>query len=152
MQQLKILNTKEVKEITGLLKEEFGFEEKLNYVFLLNNRDRIYIINKDMTRINLENLRIDSMGLYFGELKNKTLRLSIEGSQIIGRGAKKNLIELDEKEMHEWLKGENLHKKMEKSAFVILKHKDDILGCGRYKEGKIFNYVPKERRLRVVSN
>ena len=65
--------------------------------------------------------------------------------------AKKNVIELNDSERNSWMKGEELIKDLgEKSRFVVLKNKNDILGCGRYKEKKLFNYVPKERRLRVI--
>jgi NOL1/NOP2/fmu family ribosome biogenesis protein len=149
---LLILNTREIKEILTILKKQWGFNEKLNYVFLRNAKGKIYIVNKDINRIELEKMRIDSIGLYFGEQRNGTIRLSIEGSQMIGQYANKNLIELTEKETDEWLKGENItFKNKEGNAFVILKNGTDILGCGRHKEGKIHNYVPKERRLRVIS-
>ena len=47
--------------------------------------------------------------------------------------------------------GNDIDKEFNVHGFIILKYKKDFIGCGRYKEGKIFNYVPKERRLRVVS-
>ncbi|MBC8444307.1 hypothetical protein H8D83_01845 [Candidatus Woesearchaeota archaeon] len=152
MQNLKILNNKEIKKITEILKQQFGFKEKLDYVFLMNQRNRLYLINKDLAKLNLETLRIDSIGLYFGEYRRDEVRLSIEGGQMIGKKVTKNIIELNDREAEEWLTGQDIHKKSNVSGFVILKHKEDILGCGRYKEEKILNYVPKERRLRVVSN
>lgn len=152
MQNLKILNNKEIKRIIEILKQQFGFKEKLDYVFLINQRNRLYLVNKDISKLNLENLRIDSIGLYFGEYRNEEVRLSIEGGQMIGKKATKNIIELNDKEAEEWLTGQDIFKELKDRGFVILKHKKDILGCGRYKEGKIFNYVPKERRLRVVSS
>ncbi len=152
MHNLKILNNKEIKKILQILEAQFGFKEKLDYVFLMNQRNRLYIINKDLAKINLEKLRIDSIGLYFGEYKREEVRLSIEGSQMIGKKATKNVIELNDKEAEEWLTGQDITKEFKSLGFVILKHKKDILGCGRYKQGVILNYVPKERRLRVVSN
>ena len=152
MKKLKILNNKEIKKILEILKQQFGFKEKLDYVFLINQRNRLYLVNKEISKLNLENLRIDSIGLYFGEYRHDEVRLSIEGSQMIGKKSTKNIIELNDKEAEEWLLGQDILKESTIKGFVILKHKKDILGCGRYKEGKIFNYVPKERRLRTLSN
>ena len=152
MQKLKILNNKEIKEILGLLDYQFGFNEKLDYVFLMSSKNKIYLVNKNIERIDLEKLRIDAIGLYFGELNREELRLSIEGSQMIGVKSNKNVVELDKKEAELWSMGNDLKKELLVHGFIILKHKKDFIGCGKYKEGRIFNYVPKERRLRVVNS
>ena len=149
MDNLKILNSREIKNIYNKLKERFGFEKALDYVFLINNKNRIYLINKDFAEIDTSKLRINSLGLYFGEINNKEIRLSIEGAQLIGKDCKENVLELDEKEAREWLKGFDLFKDIEDKGFIILKHKEDFLGCGKAVEEKILNYVPKNRRLRV---
>ena len=44
MQNLNILNTREIKKILNLLNEQFGFEDKLNYVFLQNKDGKIFLI------------------------------------------------------------------------------------------------------------
>ncbi len=155
MKKLQILNTRELKEIKKALTKQFNFKGKLPYVFLISPRNRLYIINKDLSRIDLNKLgtKIDSLGLYFGEYKNTTIRLSMEGSILIAKHSSKNILELTDPEIKKWLKGEDLFKDLgKKSKFIILKHKKDILGCGRYKQERIFNYVPKERRMRVFSN
>lgn len=97
MQKLKILNNKEIKGILKLLDNQFGFKEKFDYVFLMSSKNKIYLVNKNIGEIDIEKLRIDAIGLYFGELNHGELRLSIEGSQIIGKKASKNIVELDKK-------------------------------------------------------
>ena len=152
MKKLKILNNKEIKEILRLLSNQFGFKNKLDYVFLMNQKNKIYLVNRDIERLDIDNLRIDSLGLYFGEINHRSLRLSIEGSQMIGKESIKNIVELDKKEAELWSMGNDIDKKLNCYGFVILKHNEDFIGCGRYKERRIFNYVPKERRLRVISS
>jgi len=94
----------------------------------------------------LTKLRINSLGLYFGKIEKDGLRLSIEGSQLIGNKSKKNVIKLDDNQVKEWMAGEVLEIKDYK-GFVIIKHKNDFLGCGKAKEDRILNFVPKTRRL-----
>ncbi|MFC1686895.1 hypothetical protein ACFL0E_00885 [Nanoarchaeota archaeon] len=96
MQKLKILNTRDLKEIKNKLKEQFDYSEKLEkeHAFLLNQKDRIFMVNKDISRIDLEKLKVDKYGLYFGEWKNEELRLSMEGAWLVGQKAKKNIVEL----------------------------------------------------------
>jgi len=107
------------------------------------------MINKDFSEIDIEKIRINSIGLYFGETFHNEIRLSIEGSQLIGKDCTKNILELNEKESKEWLKGIDIDKEVEDRGFVIIKHDKDFLGCGKAVESKILNYVPKNRRLRV---
>jgi NOL1/NOP2/fmu family ribosome biogenesis protein len=150
MPQLKILNNKEIKQILKQIEQQWGAELKQDYAFLKNNKNRIFIINKDIEKIDLERLRINSIGLYFCEIDNG-IRLSIEGSQIIGPKAEKNIVEITEEQVKQWLKGEDLEiKENNYSGFVIIKHKNDFLGTGKYKDGKVLNYVGKSRRVSII--
>lgn len=149
MQNLKILNKKEIKNILELIKSRWGSDVELDYAFLINLKNRIFIANKELFDIDMKKIRINSLGLYFGELSNNELRLTIEGSQLIGPKATKNVVELSDSEARAWLKGEDLEKDIDEKGFIILKHRDDYLGSGKVKENRILNYVPKTRRLAV---
>ena len=148
MPQLKILNSKEIKNIFELIEKQWGAKLKLDYAFLQNQKDRVFIVNRDISKINLEKLRINSIGMYFCEIDRIGIRLSIEGSQIVGPKAAKNIVEINEEQAKKWLKGEDLEIEGKNlSGFIILKHNNYFLGTGRFKEGKILNYVGKERRI-----
>ena len=150
MPELKFLNSKETKEILKLIEEQWGAKLKLDYTFAKNSKNRVFIVNKDINKIDFSKLRINSVGMYFCDLENE-IRLSIEGSQIIGPKAVKNVVEINEEQTKEWLKGEDLEidGKSNYSGFVIIKHNADFLGTGKYKENKILNYVNKGRRVSV---
>ena len=151
MPELKILNSKEIKEIYGLIEKQWGAKLKLDYGFLKNNKNRIFVVNKDISKIDFSKLRLNSVGMYFCEIDSRGIRLSIEGSQIVGPKAVKNIVELDEEETKKWLKGEDLEKECKDcSGFVILKNKNDFLGNGKYANGKILNYVGKTRRISAI--
>jgi NOL1/NOP2/fmu family ribosome biogenesis protein len=147
MQNLTILNTKQKKEIFQLLDSQWGIKQKLDYIFLRNSEGRLFIINKDLEKIDESKLRINSMGLYFGELRNNELRLTIEGSQIIGSSAKKNIYTLNNSQFKDWLAGKDIEAEHDHVCFLLMKHKKDFIGTGKYKEGKILNFIPKARRL-----
>ncbi|MBW2984189.1 hypothetical protein KY361_03685 [Candidatus Woesearchaeota archaeon] len=150
MQNLKILNKKEIKNILESIKTQWGCDVELNYAFLMNQKNRIFIANKELFDIDMKKIRINSLGLYFGEQVNeKEFRLTIEGSQLIGPRATKNVVELSDSEMRAWLKGDDLDKDLNEKGFIILKHGDDYLGTGKVKDNRILNYVPKTRRLAV---
>ncbi len=149
MFSLQILNSKQTKEIKSIIEQQWDSKEQLDCAFLMNNRDRIFAVNREIGKLDFLKLRINSIGLYFGELKDGQLRLSIEGSQIIGPSAKKNVAEISTQEMKVWLKGEDLVKECEGcTGFVIVRSGNDFLGCGRYSNGTIKNFVPKTRRIK----
>lgn len=151
MQQLKILKRKELKKILEIIRKQWDVEVKLDYCFLLNNKNRLFIVNKDIDKVDFSKIRVNNLGLYFGELREGTLRLSIEGSQIIGKYAKRNVLELDDEQLNSWVKGEDFFIESDLKGFVLIKYKDDFYGSGKMIENKLLNFVPKSRRLRVVN-
>ena len=44
--------------------------------------------------------------------------------------------------------GTDIKSEQEFVGFVIIKKNEDFLGCGKYKEGIILNYVSKARRIK----
>lgn len=168
MLKLNILNSKEIKEITKLIESQWGVKLNLDYTFLKHSKTqeifdskkgknfsgnqecRIFIVNKDIKNIEFEALRISSVGMYFCEVDRKGIRLSIEGSQLIGPKAVKNIAEISEEQAKQWFRGEDLKINGSYSGFVILKHKNDFLGNGKFRDGVVLNYVTKSRRSNVI--
>ena len=151
MPELKILNNKEIKEIYQLIEKQWSAKIKLDYGFLKNNKNRVFMVSKDIAKIDTSKLRLNSVGMYFCEIDENGIRLSIEGSQIVGEHAGKNIVELNGEEARNWFKGENLDKECKDcNGFVILKNKKDFLGTGKYSNGRILNYVGKTRRVNIA--
>ncbi len=140
-----------MKPILNIIKEQWGAVIDFPWAWYQSTKNDLFVISKDITKIDATKLRINSVGLYIAEFKNSEVRLSIEGSQLIGPHATKNVVELDETELRKWLRGEDLNKTVDAQGYVILKSGNDFVGCGKIKEGKILNFVPKARRV-VVSD
>ncbi len=147
MENLTVLNSKERKNIFRMLKEQFDSDFGEEYEFFINPRNRIFIISKDFSKIDVKELRVNSLGLYLGELYHEELRLSVDGAQIVGKNAKKNIIELNDEDSERWMKGEDFDVDSDLSGFVIVKNGSDIMGCGKIANKRLYNYVPKERRV-----
>lgn len=147
----KVLNTREVKKILDWLKKHYGIKElKIDKVFLRSAKDKIYLISRKVSELETKNLRINLVGMYFAKEEKKGIRLSIEGSQIIGPKATKNVVELNKKQVDDWTKGQDINCDADAEGFIIIKNDKDFYGVGNYKEGKILNYVPKERRIKKL--
>ncbi|MDD4878101.1 MAG: hypothetical protein PHO02_03635 [Candidatus Nanoarchaeia archaeon] len=144
--EFKVLNTREVKAILAELKEHFGMEDKMEEAFIEGGDGKIYLISRKFGEIDQSKLRINNLGLYFCKREKGGLRPTIEGSQIIH--ATTNVFEMNEEQMDEWIHGNDLRVgKQGLQGMVILKYKNDFYGCGAYKEERILNFTPKERRL-----
>ncbi len=157
MQQLAIFNTREIKEIKEIVIENFGHFPAGDYVFLRNENDRIFLVNKDISKINLDHLIIDKLGLYFAEHKPGQVRLSKEGAQLLAQDAKankvelNNVVELSEEETKDYFRGQDLKKDLGKeNKLILLRYKKDVFGCAKYKEGKILNFLPKIHRGEII--
>lgn len=151
MGRMNFLKSKERKQFANAIEKQWGrCPEMIRSKFLVKSgKDRIYLVNTEYDTVDLNGIRINNVGLYIAEEKGE-LRLSIEGSQLVGPEATKNVLEIDDESRKQWFMGEDLHVPGDFEGFVILKHGKDFIGSGKYKEGKILNFVPKTRRLQQV--
>jgi len=146
----EVLNAKAVKQIMFFLREQFCFDEKLDYVFVLSKKEKVFLINRDVELLDFDKLRVDALGLYFGKFYKDGFRLSIEGSQLIGDRCNCNVVEINQEEKHDWFKGFDVRIGVE-SGFVILKNESDFLGCAKVKDFIAFNSVSSSRKLKNVN-
>ncbi|MBU5689056.1 MAG: hypothetical protein KQA41_02430 [Candidatus Aenigmarchaeota archaeon] len=152
MQIKKILNSKETKEIEDILEKNYSCNFRLrDYIVILTSDDKIWICSREIARIEIKNLkRVNAIGLYFGKLKrNNKIQLSIEGSMLVGKTARKNVVLVEN--IQEYIRGKDtfgICENCEKDNFVIVKNKNDFFGSGILREnGVIENILPKSRRF-----
>ena len=142
-----ILSKKEVKKLIKQIQVIFGIKNlKLDYLFFKNNDNKIYILSKEFSSLDSSKFKINNLGLYIIKIEPFGIRLSIEGSQLIGKKATKNILEIDDPK--EWMKGNDIVADKKYKSGVLIKYKDNFLGSGFYSKGKIINFIPKSRRVR----
>ena len=148
IKELDFLGSRDLKHFFHLIEQQYGkvpsFFEQSAFV---KRNDRIALVSRGIEGVLNNSLRINSAGLYIAEVKNDQLRLSIEGSQLIGPTATKNVCEITTEQTKEWFKGNDLEIKRVFEGFVIIKSGNDFIGSGKFKDGFILNFVPKARRL-----
>ena len=151
MKQLRILNTRDAHEIIEKLEKQYDCELSFDFAFLMDSNEKIFVVDRDAAQIDFAKLRLNSVGLYFGEVtKNGEIRLTMEGSQIVGRFAQKNIVDLDERQVRKYFLGEEISGSFDVSGFVLLRFRGDFFGAAKYKEGKILNYLPKYHRTKEL--
>lgn len=148
MGSVKFLSRKDAKPIIAQVNDQWGADISsfLDRFFFLRRKDDINVISRDVASFDFSALRVNRVGLYFCE-EYRGIRLSIEGSQLVGPLATKNVLEIDDSQLQLWLKGEDVFLEADVEGMVLVKHGQDFVGCGKYSEGKLFNFVPKTRRL-----
>lgn len=148
---IHILNSKEKKEIESQLQEQFGIQ-KLPDRILQIGKERLRLFTGNFTEKEMEKLskitHIEGIGLYIARQENDGIRLSIEGAQILKNQIKKNIFELNDLQLKEWLSGADLQMKTGKRGIFIIKYQNDFLGSGKISEQKISNFIPKSRRIK----
>jgi NOL1/NOP2/fmu family ribosome biogenesis protein len=85
-------------------------------------------------------------GLHIGSMESDGLRPTIDACQL----AKKNFVEVDEKEARRWMCGLDLEKEAS-GDYVIIRYGRYILSPGKPRGGRILNNLPKNRRLPLNS-
>lgn len=161
MQKLNVLNTREKKKVVDDLKEQYEFSGAIEGALMMNKEKKIFLITPDIAKISRDQdkeLRVDAAGLYIGKIEVNGIRLSMEGSQLIGPYSKKHFLEIDEEHLEHWVKGEDfeLSEKEQKKTgneegFFIIKFGNDYMGCGQIKNNNLRSLVSKERRLKVLN-
>ena len=151
MISLKILNKNEKAEIERKLTHQVGIKN-IPGIILRKGREKLFLFSGSFNEKQIKELEraviVERIGFYFAKIVDWEIRLSIEGTQILKDQIKKNIFELNDEQVNEWMMGRELGIKTGKKGFLIIKYKDDFLGCGKASEHKIGNFIPKNRRLK----
>ncbi len=158
MRNLRPLSSRESRHIIELVNEQYGCDIRLDYYLIIHERDRnIFIVSREVAQIDLEALRVNSLGSYFCEQNDDAtaVRLSIEGSQLVGPLATKNTLTLADDEYKLWAKGTELkltpelqERLKETQGYLLIKNsRADFYGTARAKNDALLNFTPKNRRI-----
>jgi len=155
---MKILYSNEKKEIIKQL-EYYGVSE-LPYLLVESSKGRIRGYSGNFSLKELQELqnsvRLEVIGMYMFNTYEEGIRLSLDAIHLLKSQIKKNILEIDNKQAEEWMRGQDIlineedkeKWKNEEKGFKVIKNKDDFIGCGKLLADRIVNYLPKERRAK----
>ena len=154
MKSLRTLSKQEIKIINNQPFSQFNLSFPSDLRYYLNDRERLFVVNSDFTKVDERKLIIDRVGLYVAEVKDKEIRLSKEGAQYLGEMARKskvelkNTVELTDEELKLYFKGDDLDKDLD---FAQLQTQPKQ---GELKQGnkKISSLTPPQLSLVPVSS
>jgi NOL1/NOP2/fmu family ribosome biogenesis protein len=146
---MEIIYGAEKKNILKQLNEQYGITS-LPYLLIKFGAEKIRAYSGDFSteelRFLAKNIIIENIGLYILNVKEGA-RLTFDGVSLFKGQISKNILEIDDNQAKEWLKGNDLVVNLDRGFFVI-RYKDEFIGCGKSTGEKITNFVPKERRIR----
>jgi NOL1/NOP2/fmu family ribosome biogenesis protein len=145
--KIQTLNRKEKREFEEKLKQKFGvILPRCSLVKGGKNKIRIFTGDLSEHELNILSgaVRVETIGMYYAQYIDN-IRISFSSSNLFK--ATKNILELNEKQAKQWLRGEDLNMKVKNKGYILIKYDDMIVGCGKATEDKILNFVPKEKRI-----
>lgn len=149
---MKILSRKDAKEIEAMIEDVYGAKEALRdfTVLVTGKREKIWITHRDVFSIDIDKLRINSIGLYFGRIDLRKLKMSVEACSIVGPKATKNIIELKEEQLWDFLRGFDVELRDTEEVnneYRLVKYGKEWLGIAKVDNGVLKNALPKSRKI-----
>jgi NOL1/NOP2/fmu family ribosome biogenesis protein len=139
----------EKKKLLIRLSEQFGIEN-LPYLLIRTGKEKVRAFTGSLSKDEINELgsiaNVEIIGLYLFK-EEHDLRLSFEAPIALKDQITKGIIEISDTDAEEWMRGFDLPMQISPGA-VVVKNKEDFLGCGRSTGQKIANYVPKDRRIK----
>ncbi|MEA3329900.1 MAG: hypothetical protein U9Q06_04100 [Nanoarchaeota archaeon] len=148
-----LLSNSKKKKILNQLEKSYGINE-LKYLVIETGKGKYRIYSGSLSREEInelgKNLNLEIIGERFAKIDLEKPRINFDALNLpeIKSQLKEKVIEISDKEVKNWMAGENLDKEISEEGFVVIKNKGDILGSGQNRRTFIQNYVPKERRVR----
>jgi NOL1/NOP2/fmu family ribosome biogenesis protein len=146
----KFIKSPEKRRLIEELNERFGISE-LPYLLIESGKEKIRAFSGSLSKDEIIELgrmaNIEGVGVYFMKKEDSGLRLSFEATQLLKGQITKNILYINDSQLQLWIRGHDLDIKVAPGTYIIA-HEEDFLGCGKSNGEKIFNYVPKERRIK----
>jgi len=154
MSEHKFIKSNEKRDMLKELNENFGIT-KLPYLFVESGKEKIRAFSGSLSKDEILEIarlaKVEGVGIYFMKKEVTGLRLSFEATQLLKSQITKNILDIDDKQFEYWIRGHDLEFKVPEGVYVM-RFNNDFLGCGKSNGEKIFNYVPKERRIKKPLN
>ena len=151
MKQVNFINSKEKKRILEELENLYGITN-LPYMLSEAGKKKIRAFSGTMTKEEIQELteitNVEVIGMYLISQKDDDLRINFDALPLFKDQISKSILQLNEQQYEHWIRGQDLDFQT-KSGTYILSYKGDLMGIGKSNGIRIFNYLPKERKLKT---
>ncbi|MEK6919355.1 MAG: hypothetical protein AABW73_04960 [Nanoarchaeota archaeon] len=162
MASFNVLNNKDKQALLSRLNNQFGIS-KIDGSFITFGHDKFRVFTGVITADQISTLkqffRLEILGSYFFTLEgdgDNDIRLSHDAAIILRDQITKNFVVIDKAQEFDWLRGKDVSLTPDQvkdyelvRGFVVVKCDGEVVGCGRIsQDGRLRNFVPKERRIK----
>ncbi|MBS3065730.1 hypothetical protein J4229_01655 [Candidatus Pacearchaeota archaeon] len=148
------IKSSEKNRIIEELNEQFGITN-IPYLLIESGKEKIRAFSGSLSKEEIikagELAKVEGVGIYFLKKEETGLRLSFEALMLLKEQITKNVLDIDESQMNLWIRGNDLEANIPQGVYAI-RFNGDFFGCGKSNGTKLFNYVPKERRIKKPLN
>ncbi len=146
---IQFIKSNEKRKIIEQLNQQFGIQD-LPYLLLESGSEKIRAFSGSLSKDEILEIgrlaNIESIGTYLVK-KEHDLRLSFDACHLLKNQINKNIVEINEEDYEEYIRGYDLPIKTDRGTKVI-KFNSDFVGCAKSNTEKLINHIPKERRLK----
>jgi NOL1/NOP2/fmu family ribosome biogenesis protein len=149
---MKFLNSKQKRAVVEGLRETYGITE-LNYSLIEAGKKRIRAFSGNLAGDEILRLgeftNIEVIGMYLISQKDDDFRLNFDAVSLLRNEITKGIVEISREQAERWMRGQDIDFECPR-GIVVLKFGEELMGVGKSNGVKIFNYVPKERKLKTA--
>ncbi len=147
---VKFIKTAEKKKIAQRLVKLY--DVKLPDCELLElNKNQIRIFSGTLNKSRIRELskvtKIDSIGLHVIDNEQGDLKLTFDSLNVLE--PERPWVEINSGQLDQWLKGHDIEAVSSKGS-LILEYRGDLVGMAKSTGNKIFNSVPKDRKIKTA--
>jgi NOL1/NOP2/fmu family ribosome biogenesis protein len=149
--KIRFIKSSEKKKMTSQLKKKFGISN-LPFLLIESGKEKIrgftgHISKEEILDLSLLT-NIETLGLYLMRKESENdIRLTIDATHLLKNQITKNIVEISDTQLHDFIRGNNIEMQAPQGN-IIIKNNDDLIGGAKSNTEKVFNYVPKNRRIK----
>ena len=145
----EFIHSTEKNKIIEALSSQFGITN-LPYLLIRTGAEKIRAYSGSLSKDEIMQIdklvNIEIIGEYLLKEEGE-LRLSMDAIHLLKSQITKNIVDVDDNQFYYWIRGQHIDLKSE-PGIKIVRYKGDFVGCGKSNSHRLFNFIPKERRLR----
>lgn len=149
--KVRFIKSPEKRKILAELEEIYGIKD-LPYLLIETGKRKIRAYSGHLSKDELlqlgKTVNVELLGMYLINTRDEEPRINFDAISLLRSKITKNIMEIDKEQLEKWIRGHDLEIKASR-GIVIIKYDGELIGVGKSNEEKIFNYVPKERKIKT---
>jgi len=149
---VRFIKTSEKRKIIAELEEIYGITN-FPYLLLETGKRKIRGYSGHLSKDELNQLgnlvNVELLGMYLINTRDEEPRINFDALSLLRKQITKSILKIDKDQLATWIRGHDLDVKDVPRGIVVMQYDGELVGIGKSNTEKIFNYVPKERKVKT---